>query len=114
MTASVGWETVRATGFTISSTRWNRTLASIAARGVMGCARPAAPRRRHRMTRMTHGTFPRQPREGEPDNAARVVAHTGPTYTGVECMQTDSIWLEVAQFAGPARARDMRDALNLI
>jgi len=63
---------------------------------------------------MTHGTFPRQPREGEPDNAARVVAHTGPTYAGVECVQTDSTWIEVAQFARPARARDMRDALNLI
>ena len=49
---------------------------------------------------MTHGTFPRQPREGNPENAARVVAHTGPAYFGVECLQTDGSWFEVAQFAG--------------
>ena len=60
---------------------------------------------------MTHGTFPRQPREGTPDNAARVVSHAGPTYTGVECVQTDSTWFEVAQFDGGARARAVRDAL---
>jgi hypothetical protein len=61
---------------------------------------------------VTHGTFPRQPREGNPDNAARVVAHTGPAYYGVECLQTDSTWFEVAQFTGGTRARAMRDALE--
>jgi hypothetical protein len=63
---------------------------------------------------MTHGTFPRQPREGNPANGARVVEHTGPAYFGLECRQTDSTWFEVAQFAGGNRARAMRDQLELI
>jgi hypothetical protein len=63
---------------------------------------------------MTHGTFPRQPREGNPDNAARVVEHTAQGYVGVECLQTDSTWFEVAQFAGGSRAGAMRDQLELI
>ncbi|MDP9327499.1 MAG: RlpA-like double-psi beta-barrel domain-containing protein [Actinomycetota bacterium] len=63
---------------------------------------------------MTHGTFPRQPRAGNPDNAARVVAHTGPAHYGVEVLQTDATWFEVAQFAGGARARAMRDQLNTL
>jgi hypothetical protein len=63
---------------------------------------------------VTHGTFPRQPRAGTPDNAARVVSHTGPAYFGVEALKTDSTWFEVAQFAGGARARAMRDQLNTL
>jgi hypothetical protein len=63
---------------------------------------------------MTHGTFPRQPREGNPENGARVVEHAGPRYFGVECLQTDSTWFEAAQFDGAARARAMRDELNLV
>src|SRR4051812_26575945 len=63
---------------------------------------------------MTHGTFPRQPREGNPDNAARVVEHSGQAYFGVECRQADGSWFEVAQFAGGSRARAMRDELELI
>jgi hypothetical protein len=63
---------------------------------------------------VTHGTFPRQPRAGNPANAARVVAHTGPAYFGVEALQTDATWFEVAQFAGGARARGMRDQLNTL
>src|SRR5262245_25669211 len=61
---------------------------------------------------MTTGTFPRQPRSGEPDNQARVVTH--PAYFGVECIQTDSTWFEVAQFDGGAAARAMRDRLNTL
>jgi hypothetical protein len=63
---------------------------------------------------VTHGTFPRQPREGNPDNAARVVTHAGPSYFGLECRQANDTWLEVAQLVGGGRARAMRDALNLI
>lgn len=63
---------------------------------------------------MTHGTFPRQPRAGNPDNAARVVAHTGLGYVGVEAIRTDGTWFEMAQFAGDARARAMRDQLNTL
>jgi hypothetical protein len=63
---------------------------------------------------VTHGTFPRQPRAGNPDNAARVVEHPRRSYFGVEAFQTDETWFEVAQFAGGARARAMRDQLNTI
>ena len=63
---------------------------------------------------MTHGTYPRQPREGNPENRARMVEHTGPRYFAVECLQTDSSWFEVAQFAGGSRARAMWDRLASI
>ena len=59
---------------------------------------------------MTHGTFPRQPREGLPENLARVVERQ--RYFGVECRQTDGTFFEVAQFPGGASARAMRDRLN--
>jgi hypothetical protein len=61
---------------------------------------------------MSHGTFPRQPRAGNAENAARVVSHAGPAYMGVECRGSNGAWFEVAQFAGGARARAMRDALE--
>jgi hypothetical protein len=63
---------------------------------------------------VTHGTFPRQPRAGNPDNAARVVEHPRRSYFGVEVLQTDGTWFEAAQFAGGARARRMRDRLDAL
>jgi hypothetical protein len=61
---------------------------------------------------MTHGTFPRQPRAGTADNAARTVQHTDLGYVGVECETTSGTWFEVAQFTSGARAHSMRDQLN--
>jgi hypothetical protein len=45
---------------------------------------------------VTHGTFPRQPRAGNPANTARVVAHTGAADFGVEALQTGATWARPA------------------